>query len=234
MKFRMIALLLVLVLALTACSSTAELTKSGKEPKNIRRSENETAASLPTIQPPSKDWTDVDIGSIDGNTYKNVALGASCEFPDDWYIYNETDIASLNNLAEAAFDHAAVADAVESDQTVTLFCASQPVDLSSVKICVSKNPLPDADEAAIIEASAAAVEAQWTQNAMENVTAVVGEAEFCGQKHSVLAVSGDSAGLTLYDTILYIADGEYLYTLTVSCSQEGAAADILNYFTAIG
>lgn len=232
MKKRIIALLLLLVLVLTACTTTtAEPTKSGKEPKET---DHESTEALPTLQEPSREWKDLDIGATDGNTYKNISLNLSCAFPDEWYLYNDTDIASLNNLSEDGFDHAAVADAVENNQSVTIFCASLPITLSSVNINVTKNALPDLEEAALIEASAPELKTQLEQSGtMENVTCNTTEVDFCGQKHAALAITGETAGLTLYETVLYLADGEYLYIVTVSSSLDSASAEILSYFSAI-
>ena len=220
MKKRLIALLLLLVIALTACTSAADLPNTASEA-------SEAAPSS------SKDWTDVDIGQIDGNVYQNASLGFICELPEDWYIYNDTDIASLNNLMETTFDHSAVADAIENGQVVIFFCASHPATYSSVNINVSKNPMPNADENGIIEATLPLLKPQMEQAGMEDVACSAGEAAFCGQTRPAIKLTAKSAGMDLYETFLYLIDGEYLYTLTVSSGQENAPADILDYFTAL-
>ena len=227
MKKRMIALLLLLVIALTACSSSSELSKDGKEPKDMHRSEDPAATE-------ALDDAGVDIGAADGNTYRNVSLGFICEFPEDWYIYNDDDIASLNNLVSDALDRAAIADAIGNGQVVIFFCASHPETYSSVNINVSKNPMPDADESGIIEATLPQLKSKMEQTGtMENVTCSAGEAEFCGQTRPAIKISAKSGGMDLYEKILYLIDGEYLYTLTVSSGQESMTVDILDYFTSL-
>lgn len=226
MKTRLVALLLLLVIALTACASGATSEKTGKDPNSIHPSSGRTADgnAIP----------DVDVGEADGNAYRNMDLAISAEFPEGWYLYNDTDIAALNNLDIDTFDRVAILDAINAGQDVVIFCASEPVSLSSVRISASTNPLPDATEDELVNYFAPLVKESYAQNGtMQDFTCDPNEADFCGADHPALAVTGEADGLQLYETYLYLPCGDLLYTLTVSSGQADMTADVLDYFAAI-
>lgn len=226
MKKTIIALLLLLVIALAACASGTKLEKSGKDPNTIHHSADRRADD--------QDITDVDVGMIDGNTYKNVDLAVCAAFPEGWYLYSEDEVAELNDLDAATFDRAAILDAVKAGQDVVVFCASDPATLSSVRISASVNPLPGADPDALVNHFAPLVEAQYEQSgALQNLSCVPFDVDYCGEDHVTLSVTGDANGTQLYETYLYFPCGDLLYTMTVSTTQADMTADILNCFTAL-
>ena len=229
MKKRILALLLLLIFALAACSSETEWTKEGKDPNGrpVRGSSN-------ADQPAPQDWegSDVDIGMVDGISYKNAALGITAAFPEGTYISTEEALAELNELAADTFDRAAIADAVKNGKAVEIFRA---VDLAApwgVKIKVLQNPLPDGDEASLISRFTSEETAAFEQTAT-NVVSAVAEADFCGQKHAVLTFSAVSGELPLYKTILYLPCGDLLYTVTVLSGTTDRSAELLDLFEAI-
>lgn len=253
MKKRIIALLLLLVIALTACSSasTAKVTEAPTENTTPAKPTEATAApattealteaptETPTEAPteaPVQYPTDVDLGSLDGSTYKNETIGISCTLPDGWYIYNQTDLAALNNLVESVYNNNdAIINAIENGQTAIFFCASHPTSISSVNINASKNSMPGMDENSILVLSSSQVKAQMEQTGMmQNIVCEIDEVTFCGEKHSALSISCETNGIQLFETILCLARGDYLYTLTVSSAQESTMTEILNLFEPVG
>lgn len=207
MKNRILAILLLLVIALTACTS----------------------------KQPSAAPHELDIGVTEGNTYKNASLGIACEFPEDWYIYNEDEIASYNGLLASTFDRSAIADAIDSGKVVMFFFAAQAGNTSSVNINANKNRVPDMDEKALLDASIPLVQSEMEQlDGMESVNCALTEVAFCGKTHPAIAVTCEAVTGTLYETILYLRDGDYLYTLTVACGSEDASLEILNLFKPLG
>lgn len=248
MKRRLIAVLLLLVTALTACTPAGTLEKEGKDPNRphptrvtkateatelteaTEATEIITEATTDSTEAPTQESPDADMGTFDGNRYKNDALGIACSLPESWYVYNGEDIARLNNLVAATFDHTAIADAIEVGQSVIIFCASEPATISSVQIGVSKNLLPGVDEAALINASAPLVKSQLEQTGIQNVACNSSETDFCGQKHTVLTVNCEAGGMQLYETIVYLPRGNLLYTVTVSTALESMVAETLGMF----
>lgn len=249
MKVRLTALILLLAVALTACAQI--FPQQNTEPATEATQPTVTEAPIVTDAPetteapteapteateaPTEAEAGVDLGVVDGNDYKNETLGIRAAFPDGWYLFNETDIAALNKQVESTFDDAAVNNAIGNGQTVIVFCASHPTTISSVNVTISKNQTLGMSEEAMINLSLSAVKAQLEQaGVMQNVTCEAAEAEFCGQKHTVLAVSGETSGMQLYETIVYLTRGDLLYNVTVSATQETAAAEILDLFKALG
>ncbi len=248
MKKHILAFLLLLVIALTACTSapteaeddtrekrvfetaeateteTAELTEATEEVTE------ETEATEETLPEPAE----LDLGVIDGNTYRNESLGISCAFSDDWYIYNETDIASMNKYIISLYDNEAITEAIESGQTVIIFAASNPATMTSVQIAVSKSKATTADESEILRFITPMLLAQLEQSGvMTNIASDIVEAEFCGQTHAALSITGESMGMQLYDTLLYLTRGDIFYGLSVTTTQESMIAESLAMFEAI-
>lgn len=246
MKTRMIALLLFLVLVLTACTpaSVTPETEATAHPKPTEAEKlteateaTEEVTEVPTeiTEAPTESASELDLGVTDGSTYQNETLGISCDFPDGWYIYNETDLASLNNFITTVNQNEMLANAIENGQSVITFCASHPATVASVNLTVTKSTTTAGlSEDAIIDLVLPYLKDQMEQTGvLQNVTCSTAEATFCGQKHTVIKVFADSYGMQLCETIIYLTGGDYLYNLTVSATSEAEGAEILNLFKAL-
>ena len=224
MKTRIIALLLLFVITLTACASSSDLSKSGKEPKDMHRAE-ETASGVP----------DVDIGEIDGDTYRHVDLGFSVTFPEDWTLGGSQVIMEENGEIQSVdLDRAEVLDAVKAGQDVSVFTATDANELNSiVNLSVSLNPLPTSDPdsddfvnrfAPLIRQEYAAYDS-WTLLSCDPY-----DVDFCGEEHVALKIAIDGSGEQRYQTRLYFPCGALLYTLSVSSGSEDTNTEVLNLF----
>ena len=224
MKIRLTALILLFTLALTACTQAA--TSAGTEaPTEITRPEKPTEAAITTealteapTEAPTETPTEateasakipLDVGTISGSTYKNETLGVSCSMPDEWYIYNDTDLAALNNFVSQQYDNAAITNAIESGQVAVVFCASQPGTYSSLNITAEKNQAPGFSEEAIINYSIPSLKAQLAQSGMNNIVCDTVEREFCGQKHTAIEVTCDVADIQFYETLFILTCGGF-------------------------
>lgn len=243
MKKRIIALLLLLlfVVSLTGCGFRGCVPIEREEPPK----ETHARATIATVEESTRVITeatteateetenesaDTDIGVVDGNTYTNRTIGIVCTLPEGWYVYNETDLASLNNLVGSMLDGTAIANAIENNQAVVIFCASEPTAVSSLNVTVTKNPLPVFDEETMINMTVSQVEAQLAQTGMQNISCGTSTVNFCGEEHTVLTVSGEAYGMPLYEKILILHCGNYLYSVTASAYQEDTTVPILDYF----
>ena len=227
MKTRILAVLLLLALLLTACASGSELEKSGKEPKEMHRAD-ETVNSVP----------DVDIGEVDGNTYRHVDLGFSVTFPEGWEIGKRRVVVAeeAGLINSVALDRAEVLDAVNEGQDVSIFAATD--GSATVFLSVSLNPLPKADPngddfvnhfAPLIRQKYAAYDA-WTLHSCEPY-----DVDFCGEDHVALKLSFGSGDTIIgEETRMYLPCGDLLYTLSVSSGSEDTNAEVLNYFEPLG
>lgn len=230
MKARIIALLLLLALLLTACSSaSSDLTKSGKEPRDIHHSND--ADGIP----------DVDIGVVDGNTYRHVDLGFSVTFPEDWTLGESSSVMVKANgeIESVDLDRAEVYDAVCAGEDVVVFSAHDTAGLTSamLRVSVSLNPLPDADPDgdALVNHFSPLLKQEYAQrDAYSLLASEPFDADFCGEEHVVLNLTFGNAEPEFYETKLYLPCGKLLYTLTVACDREGGSLEILNLFEPLG
>jgi len=228
MKNRMIALLLLCALALTACASSSNLTKSGKEERDMHRS-NDKAADESGIP-------DVDIGVVDGGVYKNVTLGIAFPFPDGWEEGGGIVVTDeLIGAASLDLDRAEVYDEVSAGEDVVIFSAHDTAGLTSavISISVSLNPLPDADPDgdALVNHFIPLLNQEYARrDAFSLLASEPFDADFCGEDHVVLNLTIGNAEPEFYTTNLYLPCGDLLYTLTVSTSREDTTADLLGLF----
>lgn len=233
MKARIIALLLLLALLLTACSSaSSDLTKSGKEPRDMHHSDD--AEGIP----------DVDIGVVDGNTYRHVDLGFSVTFPEDWTLGESSSVMVKANgeIESVDLDRAEVLDAVNAGDDVSIFIAHDANRVgyelyTIVKLSVSLNPLPDADPDgdALVNHFSPLLKQEYAQrDAYSLLASEPFDADFCGEEHVVLNLTFGNAEPEFYETKLYLPCGKLLYTLTVACDREGGSLEILNLFEPLG
>lgn len=228
MKTRIIAMLLLLVIALTACSSaSSDLTKSGKEPRDMHHSDD--AEGIP----------DVDIGVVDGNTYKNVTLGIAFPFPDGWEEGGAVVVTDEQiGTSPLDLDRAEVYDAVSAGEDVVVFSAHDTAGLTSalLVISVSLNPLPDADPDgdALVNHFSPLLKQEYAQrDAYSLLASEPFDADFCGEEHVVLNLTFGNAEPEFYETKLYLPCGKLLYTLTVTSADADTAAEVLRLFESI-
>ncbi len=228
MKTRIIALLLLLAIALTACASSSDLEKSGKEPREIHRSDD--AEGIP----------DVDIGVVDGGVYKNVTLGIAFPFPDGWEEGGAIVVTDeVIGTAPLDLDRAEVYDAVSAGEDVLIFTAHDTAGLTSgvIDISVSLNPLPDADpdSDALVNHFSPLLNREYAQrDAYSLLASEPFDADFCGEDHVVLNLTIGNAEPEFYTTNLYLPCGKLLYTLAVTSEREGAPLEILKLFESLG
>lgn len=246
MKKRVITLLLPVVIALTACTPVLN---AGKEPAQVHpkptvavqateavtTTESVTEEATEETPASSVKALEVDLGTIDGNSYQNETLAIRCTFPENWYVYDQSLIPVLNRIAESMADSETFTEMIESGQTVIICCATNFTSTKSVTIAASRRPLSyNADEATIIRLTIPSVKAQMEETAgIENVVCDVAEAAFCGKTHSVLKMTCDSAGTSFYQVMLYLSHGDLLYNIAVASAQEADIEEILQYFEAI-
>lgn len=246
MKKRVTALVILLALVLSACTMTlptapteapTEATARPKPTETEAPTEAPETTEAPTEAPTEateEPAQDLDVGTVDGSTYRNEALGIACDFPEGWYIYNDTDLAALNNYASQQFDDAAILSAIESGQPTVIFCASQPETYSSINITAEKNQATGFSEEAIITYTIPSLKTQLEQTGMQNIVCDTVEMEFCGQKHTAIAVTSDIADIQFYETLFFLPYGSYIYVVTAASAQKTTVTDMLNLFEPIG
>lgn len=222
MKKQLIALLLLLALVLTACSSGG-LTKEGKDADSLHRSDSADAKSVP----------DVDIGEVDGNTYRHVDLGFFVTFPDGWEIGKGRVIVAdeVGQITSTELDRAEVLDAVNAGDDVSIFNATD--GSTTVFLSVSLNPLPDADpdSDALVNRFAPLLRREYAAyDSLTLLSCDPYDVDFCGEDHVALKLSFSRGTNNDEETRMYFPCGDLLYTLAVSSADADTVSEILNLF----
>ena len=86
--------------------------------------------------------------------------------------------------------------------------------------------LPDSllyNEKNYIEASIPTVEEALTQMGIEDVAFTVQEAEFLGETHTVLQITGLYSGVPIYEQIAVVKDGRNFIVVTIFSVLEGGS-----------
>lgn len=212
MKTRVIALLLLLALATTACASETGLTKAGKNENNTIHSARSTEDAVP----------DPDVGTVDGNTYTHEALGFSVSFPQDggWYLSDEDSLARDNAAVIDGYDRAAIVAAVKEGKEVRIFHATALEPEAVLSLSVAKNPLPGEDADALVDYFLPQVQAFFADAGLGNASYVPYDKDFCGEDHVALLVSNESADAPYHIAYVYLPCGELVYTLSVEAEPD--------------
>lgn len=251
MKIRLIALFLLLALALTGCTpalrpaepettllpAPTEATEAveTEKPTEAQTEATETATEATEAPTERTEALGVDLGTVDGRTYRNESLGISASFPEGWYIYTESDIADLNNFFSNMYDNAAVYNAIEEGQYIMFFCASHLSSMASVNIGAMKNYYSYLDEKTYVEVAVPQTRVQLEQlGGISDVVCEPVEVDFCGQKHTALSGTYNSRGYNVCETTVYLFCGELVYTLNISATKESTVAEILSLFGSLG
>lgn len=243
MKTRLTAIVLLLALALTACTPavTPPVTEETPHAKPTEATElteatetTEEVTEAPTEAPTEAQKTDVDLGVVEGSAYKNETLGIICDLPDNWYVYNEQDLAMLNQRVMDLFDSDAVTNALESGQTIIALCASLPATTSSLNVTVTKSEATGASEEMIVNFSLPYLKAQLEgTGSIQNIDCTAEKLDFCGETHTVIKAVGEAGGMQFCEIIVYLFCGDYLYNVTASSASEAECTEILHFFEAI-
>ena len=67
---------------------------------------------------------------------------------------------------------------------------------------------------------------------VQNLELTVGSADFAGSQHPAIFTSGDLMNAKFYETHVFLTQGNYVYTDTVTCYNNDLRTETLSYFTA--
>lgn len=243
---RMAALLLTVALlcGLAACGGEAQPeateveTTAATEPSTTEpeTTEPETTEAPTETEPETTEneaLSGLDLGTVDENTYTNETLGLRCELGDNWYVYSEAELASLMGVVADSLSDSIIGDAIDNNQSVTVFFAMDTTTYGNINITISKDSMSALGEENFVALMVPQMKPLLEQSGFENVTCTEAEIEFAGQTHTGIDITATVQGMTVYERQVYLMADSCMYVVTATAYEENGAQAMLDIFTAL-
>ena len=243
---RMAALLLAVALlcGLAACGgktqpeateveTTAATEPSTTEPETTEPETTEAPTETEPETTENEALSGLDLGNVDGNTYTNETLGLRCELGDNWYVYSEAELASLMGVVADSFSDSIIGDAIDNNQSVTVFFAMDTTTYGNINITISKDSMSALGEENFVALMVPQMKPLLEQSGFENVTCTEAEFEFAGQTHTGIDITATVQGMTVYERQVYLMADSCMYVVTATAYEENGAQAMLDTFTAL-
>ena len=243
---RMAALLLTVALlcGLAACGgetqpeatkveTTAATEPSTTEPETTEPETTEAPTETESETTENEALSGLDLGNVDGNTYTNETLGLRCELGDNWYVYSEAELASLMGVVADSLSDSIIGDAIDNNQSVTVFFAMDTTTYGNINITISKDSMSALGEENFVALMVPQLKPLLEQSGFENVTCTEAEFEFAGQTHTGIDITATVQGMTVYERQVYLMADSCMYVVTATAYEENGAQAMLDTFTAL-
>lgn len=234
-KFLILFLLLSMLLTLVACGETTTTTTTASEAEVTELTEviSTEEAADPTETAPAEEGENPTgvFGTINGNVYENEYLGLGCDLDDDWYIYKESELASLLGLTADALSDSNLSDLIEQSGTAFLFYAIKQ-DGTSANITIENKNMYSAflTDETYVELVIPTLENALPAAGFENMTLTAGKIEFLGEEKPCVYIEAEISGTPIYEILVPIIKGDYIATATVCTLTANNCAEILSEF----
>lgn len=174
------------------------------------------------------------LGTKDGNVYENEALGMRVEFPENWQILSSEEAMKLLNAGMEILDRDSIAEMLEKNSAVFDLYAMK-TDNSGDNLNIQLQNLNALQEAVLTEEKIAAINAGSMEEELERAGFEMTDLRqdtmvFCGSEHPMLAVTMEIQGVSMYSRAVFVKNGNYLATITVSSLDEGRCEEMLGLF----
>ena len=225
---------LALVCILTACGTGSPAPEGGT---TTPMDENKAAGTV-TIPVPEEtgDTPDDTLGALTGGTYTNKTARITCKLDDSWLFYNERQLEELNGvLTEAGGGD--VASLAESGKAVYDMYAVSTDGLMTMNVVFQNLGLLGGAAVSAqdyVELSAGELGDTLSAYGYENVAVQVSAADFAGtEKCPAITVTGEKGGTAMYELMVCLKTGNYVYCVTLCSFTEDVTADMAALFTAV-
>lgn len=218
-----ILLMVTLGLSMTACTSANIFGVSNPTDPLETTSANDSART--DSEPPA--------------AYRNDYFKFSCVLPDDWYVFNRNQmnhkLGITNNALGESEESDFLRESFGSDVICLDFDAVSANGYYSIGVVLKKvRPLAIiASEQRAIDASTPLLVAHLEKMGVLDIKHSTEQVDFLGKKHVALNIQADYAGTLVYQTVIKIRKGFYISNISVSCTEQNAVQECLQYFQAI-
>lgn len=217
----------------TEPETTAATEPSTTEPETTEPETTEAPTETEPETTENEALSGLDLGTVEGNTYTNETLGLRCEMGDSWYVYSEAELASLMGVVADSFSDSVIGDAIENNQSVTVFFAMDTATYGNINITISKDSMSALGEENFVALMVPQLKPLLEQSGFENVTCTEAEFEFAGQTHTGVDITATVQGMTAYERQVYLMADSCMYVVTATAYEENGTQAMLDTFTAL-
>lgn len=188
--------------------------------------------TLAAISPAARAEDSFGTGTIEDNVYWNETMKIGCALDETWYFYSEEEIMEANGTTAEVLE-GEIAEMIENGGTLTDMFAQNLETGATVNVVFERVSLANSllyNEKNYIEASTATVEEAFAQMGIEDVAYTIQEAEFMGQTHMILQITGLYSGVPVYEQVAVVKDGRNFTVVSVFSVLEGEAEEVLSCF----
>ena len=188
--------------------------------------------TLAAISPAARAEDNFGTGTIQDNVYWNETMKIGCALDETWYFYSEEEIMEANGLTADMLE-GKISEMIENGGAITDMFAQNLETGATLNVVFERVSLPDSllyNEKNYIEASTATLEEALTQLGIEDVAYTIQEAEFMGQTHMILQITGLYSGVPVYEQVAVVKDGRNFTVVSAFSMQEGEAEEVLSCF----
>lgn len=260
MKKTWIALVLVLVLLLTACGKEVAQSDVAGTIETIATTATEAPAEAGTVEVATEpaveepfEETDEDsaaaeapegktvtMGRIEGGKYINEYAGYACELDSNWVFHGAEELQQLPENVKELLADSEMADLMEGVVQFTDMFAENVNDLANVNVLYQKMSMQERLAFSLLSDDEILDEVLLNKDMMVDAYAQIGmnvesiekgTVTFLGEERTALLTKGDVQGAPYWQVQVFDYHlGQYCVTLTVSSYLEDKTADVLNLF----
>ena len=230
-RFFAAAAALALVCILTACGTASPAPESG----TTAPVEENKAAGTVTIPAPEEtgDTPDDTVGALAGGTYTNKTARITCKLDDSWLFYTESQLLELNgvlteasggDVASMAESGKAVYDmyAVSTDGLMTMNVTYQNLGLLSGASMTAQE---------YVEQAAMTLPGDLAACGFTDVEVQTDAQDIAAERDCpTLLVTAQLEDLPMYERMVCIQSGDYIYCVTLCSFTEDVTADMAALF----
>ena len=217
----------ILALIMTLCLLLTMLVGCGSD------TTDSTAATTEPTTEASNDPSGIK-GTINGNVYTNTKAGFGLSLSDDWYVYNEEEIASIMGFTADMFSDEEVKNLVESSGAATVFYASATsgsnINVNWENLGLS-GILMNADS--YIDSALTNLEPTLASAGFTNLVFEKSIVPFAGEDRPAIVLSAELNGVSVYEILVPIVTGTYVCNTTICTVNTNTCADLLASFYAV-
>lgn len=188
--------------------------------------------TLAAISPAARAEDNFGTGTIEDNVYWNETMKIGCALDETWYFYSEEEILEANGMTADMLE-GKIAEMIENGGAITDMFSQNLETGATLNVVFERVSLANSllyNEKNYIEASIPTVEEAFAQMGIEDVAFTIQEAEFMGETHMILQITGLYSGVPVYEQVAVVKDGRNFIVVTVFSVLEGEAEEVLSCF----